>query len=180
MRARVMKFVVGCNLEEFKKYYGTLEGLHNFLKEQEVSDARFGELGAVEESIIRTNSSHLIVWTEDNEIVGHAIWHPSSTDEHRKGDPRDKEDVELLRRLLGRKKDFVELHEIWLKEEHRRKGYGRKFFEFFEDFIRKKGYDSIVYYADYPAALAICRKRGYREAFLEKEKWHAFSLSLTL
>jgi len=27
-----MKFVVGCDLEEFKRYYRTLEGLRDYLK----------------------------------------------------------------------------------------------------------------------------------------------------
>ena len=40
----------------------------------------------------------------------------------------------------------------------------------FEVFIRNKAYGSIVHYADHPAAIAICRKRDYRENFLAKEK----------
>jgi hypothetical protein len=51
-------------------------------------------------------------------------------------------------------------------------------FAFFEDFLRKRGYSSFVYYANHPAAIAICRKRGYKEAFMEKEKWRVFYLSL--
>jgi GNAT superfamily N-acetyltransferase len=101
------------------------------------------------------------VWRENNEIIGNAIWHETSTDEHRKGVPRDREDREILRKLLGGKKNnLVELHEVWLKEEYRGKGYGTRFFDFFEEFIRKKGYDSFVYYAEHPDALAVCRRRG--------------------
>jgi hypothetical protein len=42
----------------------------------------------------------------------------------------------------------------------------------------KKGYDSIVYYADHPAALAICRKKGYKEDYLESENYHVFYIQL--
>ena len=174
-----MKFEVECDLEEFKRYYKSLEHLHDYFKTLGLADVKFEELGVVEEEIIKRDPSHLIVWREKDEIIGDAIWHETSTDEHRIGDPRDKEDKVILRRLLGGKKDnIIELHEVWLKEEHRGKGYGKKFFEFFEEFIRKKGYDSIVYYTDHPAAIAICRKRGYKEGFLEKERWHVFCLSL--
>ena len=84
-----------------------------------------------------------------------------------------------MRKLCGGKKgNIVELHEIWLRKKYRGKGYGTRFFEFFEGFIGKKGYDSIVYYADQPAAIAICRKRRYKEAFLEKEKMRVFCLTL--
>jgi GNAT superfamily N-acetyltransferase len=122
------------------------------------------ELGIIWERILIKNPSQLIVWRENNEIIGHVIWHESNTEEHRKGDPRDKEDKEILERLLGEKKSFVELHEIWLTKEHRGKGYGKQFFEFFEEFIKHRGYDSIVYYANHPAAIAICR-----QLFAEKE-----------
>ena len=40
-----------------------------------------------------------------------------------KVNPRDMEDREALRKLLGKKKDFVELHEWWLIEKHRGKSY---------------------------------------------------------
>jgi len=164
-----MKFVVGCDLEEFKRYYQTLNELHDYFKTLRLADVKFGQLGNVEEGIIKRDPSHLIVWREHNEIIGHAIWHPSNTDEHRIGDPRDKEDKKILRGLLGGKKNFVELHEVWLRKKHRGKGYGKRFFEFFEDFVRKRGYDSIVYYTDNSAAIATCRKRGYKEDFLKKE-----------
>jgi len=70
---------------------------------------------------------------------------------------------------MGKGKDFVELHELWLTEEHRGKGYGKQFFAFFEEYLRGKGCDSLVYYAFDPAAVAICRKRGYKEAYGLKE-----------
>jgi hypothetical protein len=41
--------------------------------------------------------------------------------------PRDKEDTQALKKLLGGKKDFVELHEIWLIKEYRGRGYGEMF-----------------------------------------------------
>jgi len=47
----------------------------------------------------------------------------------------------------------------------RGRGFGSAFFQYFEDMVREKGYDSIVYYADHPAAMSICLKRGYRQAY---------------
>jgi GNAT superfamily N-acetyltransferase len=166
----ILRFVVGCDLEEFKEYYK----INGFAGEQGT-----GELGITEEKIVTQDPSHLIVWRENNEIIGDAIWHETSTDEHREGDPRDREDKEILRKLCGgRKGNIVELHEVWLRKKYRGKGYGRRFFEFFEEFIGEKGYDSIVYYADHPAALAICRKRGYKEDYLKSEGEYVFCLSL--
>ncbi|MFX1517088.1 MAG: hypothetical protein ACFFC6_12370, partial [Promethearchaeota archaeon] len=57
-------------------------------------------------------------------------------------------------------------------------GYGEEFFEYFEEFIGEKGFKSIVYYADHPAALAICRNRGYQEAFYEGLNWYVFGKSV--
>ena len=88
---------------------------------------------------------------------------------------------EVQERLLGGERKSVELHEVWLEEKHRGKAYGKEFFEFFENFARKTGYDSIVYGAGNPAAMVICRKRGYKEdclSFPEKERWRIFYLSL--
>jgi len=165
-----MRFVVGCDLEEFKEYYRK----NGFAGEQGT-----GELGITEERIVIQDPAHLIVWREDNEIIGDAIWHETSTDEHRKGVPRDREDREILRKLYGGKKgNIIELHEVWLREEYRGKGYGKRFFEFFEEFIRKKGYDSFVYYADHPAALAICRTRGYKEDYVKGIREYVFYCSL--
>jgi GNAT superfamily N-acetyltransferase len=108
-------------------------------------------------------------------ILGHAIWHESNIDEHRPGVPRDEDDRELLRRPLGRKREFVELHELWLGRGHRGRGYGKRFFQFFERFVFEKGHDAIVYYAFDDAAAAICRRRGYKEAWGQRklEEEHA-------
>lgn len=157
-----MRLVVGCDLEEFKNYYKTMRG----------------NLDPTEEKLITKDPSHLIVWRENNEIIGHAIWHETSTKEHRRGLPRDKEDRQILEKLLEGKKEFIELHEIWLKKEYRGRGFGKRFFEFFEEFIRNRGHDSIVYYADHPAAIAICRQRGYKEDYLKGKAWYVFYLSL--
>ncbi len=165
-----MRFAVGCEMEEFKQYYRR----NGFAGEQGT-----GELGITEEKIISQDPAHLIVWRENNEIIGDAIWHETSTDEHRRGVPRDREDREVLRKLCGGKKDnLVELHEIWLMKEYRGRGYGRKFFDFFEEFTRRKGFDSFVYYADHPAALTICRERGYKEDYVKCIGEHVFCCSL--
>jgi GNAT superfamily N-acetyltransferase len=169
-----LRLEVGCDLEEFKMYYrklaedGEWQGTFGFTE----------ELGTSWERVLVENPSLLIVVREDDEIAGHLIWHESSTDEHRKGDPRDEEDRRILNRLAGGKRDLVELHEVWLRHKYRGRGYGTWLFEFFEDFLRKRGYGSFVYYADHPAAIAVCRKRGYKEDLVEKEKWHVFYLSL--
>jgi GNAT superfamily N-acetyltransferase len=159
-----MKFVVGCDLEEFKRYYRR----NGYDK---------GDLEHLIKKVIK-DSSQLIVWRKNDKIVGHAVWHESNTREHRKGDPRDEEDKEALEKLLEGKKDFVELHKIWLMKEYRGKSHGKRFFEFFEDYMKSRGYDSIVYYADHPAAIAICRKRGCKEEYLKTLGEYAFYLRL--
>ena len=95
--------------------------------------------------VVVEDPSQLIVWSEDNKVVGHAVWHESNTEEHRKRDPRDEEDREALERLLGSKKDFIELHEMWLIKEYRGKGYGEMFHDFFEKFMKDKGYSDLVF-----------------------------------
>ena len=75
----------------------------------------------MEESHIARDPAHLIVWKESSEILGHAIWHESNTEEHVKGDPRDEDDRKILRTLVAPGKEFVELHEVWLKTEYRGK-----------------------------------------------------------
>ena len=159
-----MRFVVGCDLEEFKRYY----------RRNGYAD---GDLEHLIKKVIK-DSSQLIVWRKNDKIVGHAVWHESNTKEHRKGDPRDQEDTEALEKFLSAKKNFVELHEIWLMKEHRGKGYGKRFFEFFEEYMKSRGYDQIIYYADHPAAIAICRKRGCKEDYLKKLKEYVFYLRL--
>jgi GNAT superfamily N-acetyltransferase len=166
VRSGKMKFEESCDFEEFNTY----------LRKIELYTAE-GELEKLE-AMITNKLLNLIVWRENGEIFGHAIWHESNTEEHRKGDPRDEEDREALHRFFGGKRDFVELHEVWLAKEHRGKGYGRPFFEFFEQFMKDKGYNSIIYYADHPAALAICRKRGYKEDYLPKLKEYIFYMPL--
>lgn len=148
-----MRFVVGCNFEEFSKY---LRKIGQYRAE--------GELVKLE-AFINNRLFNLIVFRESDEVIGHAIWHETNTEEHRRGDPRDKNDREILLKFFGGKKAFVELHELWLTKEHRGKGYGKLFFDFFEDYIRNKGYDSLVYYAFDPAAISICRQRGYKEDY---------------
>ena len=109
-----MRFVEGCDFEEFSKY---LEKIGQYTAEGELSKLL---------AFISIKLFNLIVFMEKNEIIGHAIWHETNTEEHRTGDPRDKEDKEILRAFFGRKKDFVELHELWLIKEHRGKGYGKR------------------------------------------------------
>lgn len=142
-----MEIQIGCNFGEFKQYY----------------EALWGKLGETEEYWIKQNPSHLIVLKEKNEIIGDAIWHESTTREHKPGDSREIEDQRILLELLGSHCAFVELHEVWIRKEYRGKGYGKKLFSFFEEFMRNNKYTTIIYYAYNPAALAICRKRGYRE-----------------
>lgn len=148
MASLTLRFTLGCNINHFRQYYESINL----------------ELTNLEIKIIEQDPKHLIIWRESNRIVGHALWHEASTDEHRKGDPRDYEDKILLRRLFKGKRSLVELHEVWLKKEQRGKGYGKQFFVFFEDFMRSKQHTEIAYYAYHPAALAICRSRGYEEA----------------
>jgi len=71
-----MRFVVGCDFEEFKRY-SKRDGVRADLEVLKI--------------LLPKDSSCLIVWKENNEIIGHAIWHETNTEEHRKGDPRDKE-----------------------------------------------------------------------------------------
>ena len=144
--------VVGYDLRKFKRYYNTL-GLP------------WGSLEhSIDPKLLEKDPSMIIAWKENDHVIGHAIWHVSNTEEHRAGSRRDEDDRRLLTRLLGQRKEFVELHEVWLRREHRGHGYGKRFFEFFENFAKSMGFDTIVYYADDPAALGLCRKRGYRQA----------------
>lgn len=171
-----MKFEVGCDpeSEEFKEYWSRngysqeFKGFnHDRLYEMVVDD-------------IKSNFPRLIVWREDGKIVGHAVWHESNTEEHRKGgSPRDKEDRMALEKLLDGKKDFVELHEWWLIETYRGKGYGNEFLGFFEVHMKSKGYVDLVFYADPPAAMTAFRKHGYKEGgYLQGSKEYVFYHSL--
>jgi GNAT superfamily N-acetyltransferase len=172
-----VRFDVGCGLDEFRGYHRN-SGIHKYLKSVGVTDGYDENLDYMMNVVIK-DSSQLIVWREDNEVVGHAVWHESNTEEHRKGDPREKEDTEALEKLLGGKKNFVELHEIWLIEEYRGKGYGEMFHAFFEKFMKDKGYSDVVFYAHHPAAVAICHKHGYKEGgYLKGLKEYVFYLPL--
>ena len=144
-----MKFEVGCDLEEFKQYH--LKAL--------------GYEGEDEINWIHQNPSHLIVCRENNEIIGHIVWHPSNSKEHSVGVPRDVEDTHMIEELLGGEGDFIELHELWLTEAFRGKGYGHKFFDFFEKYLREQGQKHVIFYAYNDAAVALCQKRGYKGLF---------------
>jgi ribosomal protein S18 acetylase RimI-like enzyme len=171
-----LRFEVGCDpeSEEFKEYWSR----NGYSQE----DKGYGHDRLLEElvSIVKDNFLQLIVWRQNAKIVGHAVWHESNVEEHRKGGyPRDNEDREALRKLLGRKKDFVELHEWWLIENYGGKGYGNKFLDFFEAYMKSQGHVDLVFYADHPAALAIFRKRGYKEGgYLVGSKEYVFHHSL--
>lgn len=159
-----MRFEVGCDLKELREYWnrsGYDENLDYLL------------------NVVIRDTTQLIVWKENNKVVGHAIWHESNIKEHRKDAPRDKEDKEALERLLRKKKDFIELHEWWLIEKYRGKGYGNEFLDFFETYMKSKGHVDLVFYADHPAALAAFRKHGYEEGeYLEGPKEYVFYPSL--
>jgi GNAT superfamily N-acetyltransferase len=138
---------------------GDIEELRAHLKSLGLS------LSPTEERLITEKPERLILWRDDGVLVGHAIWHTSNTKVHPDGTPREPDDKHILEDELGVKGDFIELHEIWLSDTYRGRGYGSKFFEYFEEMVKEKGYNSIVYYADHPAAMKICLKRGYREAY---------------
>lgn len=176
-----MEFIVGYDLELFKKYYESLHDLHQFYESKGLVEPSSKELGKSELDHIKRNPAHLIVWRQGHNIVGHTIWHETSNEEMIPGDSRDEEDRRVLRQLFGGEKDnLVELHEVWLRTEKRGKGYGNRFFDFFEGFTAERGFDGIVYYTDDLSATALCRKRGYREAPkpLEGEGWYVFALPI--
>lgn len=170
MISLAIKFEHRCEIEELEEYF-----------------ARIGlDLGETERRLIVEKPERLIVWREQGTIAGHSIWHSSNTRAHMDGLPRDPDDRRILEEELGVRGDFVELHEIWLSEEARGMGYGKQFFDYFEEMVRRNGYGSIVYYADHPAALSICRSRGYSEAYgveldgITGQRGTFYVLSLTL
>ena len=160
-----MKFIVGY---DFRKYGYTLDELREEILPE------FDELDSTEEAIIESDPSHLIAMIKDNQVLGWAIWHESNTREHYTGFPRDDEDIKILEDLANGMYEVIELHELWLKKAHRKKGYGKQFFDFFEKFVITKGYNRIVYYTDNESAIYLCRKRGYKEKFNDMSKWHTF------
>jgi GNAT superfamily N-acetyltransferase len=173
-----MEFQVGWNWPDFQQYYRGLDDLHAYYK-RAVDDVKFGDVGNTEERLVKANPAHLIIWLVETVPVGHAIWHETSTDEHRPNDARDAADRTLLRKFFGGKQEgLVELHELWLQTEHRRMGYGKLFFGFFENFMRRRGVRGIIHYSEHPAVKAICRRRGYKEGYLKDQGWAVFGLSL--
>jgi len=170
-----LRFEVGCDpeSEEFKEYWSR-NGYG-----QESKGFNHDRLLEMLVSGVKGNFVQLIVWRENGKIVGHALWHESNTKQHRKDSPRDREDREALEKLLGKKKDFVELHEWWLIKNCRGKGYGNQFLDFFEAYMKSEGYADLVFYGDHPAALAAFRRHGYREGgYLKGPKEYVFYLSL--
>lgn len=145
----MVQFSHGGNIKELRAYLESI-GL---------------ELGPTEEQLIREKPERLILWRDNGELVGHTIWHASNTKQHPNGEPREAEDRQILEQELGITGDFIELHEIWLADTHRGRGFGSLFFEYFEEMVQELGFKAIVYYADHPAAMSICFKRGYRHAF---------------
>jgi hypothetical protein len=85
----VMRFVEGCDFGEFSRYLAKLG--------QYTGD---GELDKLRRSL-ESGLFNLIVFRKDREIAGHAIWHETNTEEHRKGNPREKEDKEILQGFIG-------------------------------------------------------------------------------
>jgi hypothetical protein len=107
-----MEFIIGYDLQKsgFR--------LNEFRKDF-ILTSNIDEFDTREEEIIKANPSHLIVLRENQEIVGWAIWHESSTREHQKGSSRDNSDIDILEKLFGRTKEIIELHELWIKKKHR-------------------------------------------------------------
>ncbi|MHA1960063.1 MAG: GNAT family N-acetyltransferase [Candidatus Thorarchaeota archaeon] len=123
------------------------------------------EYGPTEEKHIRANPNHLITWRKSGKIIGHAIWHESNSREHTQGDKRTKQDYTIIERLMEEGTEFIELHELWLGVDHRGSGYGSVFFDFFENYVKDLGHKAILHHTDNPSAIALCRKRGYLEAY---------------
>ncbi len=177
----MLDFIVGYDLEEFKKYYSTLSDLHEFYIKRTSRGLGEFKLGDDERFHVENDIKHLIIWVDSIEIVGHCIWHETSTDEMTPEDPRDDDDKETLRDLFGGQKgNLVELHELWLQTKHRGKGYGHQFFDFFESLVTRSGFDGIIHYSDHPAVIDICRKRSYKEAFLESSGWYVFVIQFPI
>ncbi|MFX0054305.1 MAG: GNAT family N-acetyltransferase [Promethearchaeota archaeon] len=175
-----MEFIVGYDFNQFEEYYIGLNDLHSFYRTRGLRKSKINELHDDERGHIESDPDHLIIWMAQGQIIGHTIWHETSTDEMTSGDPRDEDDRDALQKLFGGKREnLVELHEVWLRTEHRGKRYGHHFLDFFESFVRERGFDGIVYYSDDVAAIALCRRRGYAEAFLEGEGWYVFGKLVT-
>jgi GNAT superfamily N-acetyltransferase len=177
----MLEFIVGYDVEKFKEYYRNLSDLQSYYITIGTRHSESFELDGAEKQHVENNPEHLIIWTDKGEIVGHNIWHETSTEEMTPGNPLDVDDRDVLRELfVGETENLVELHELWLRTEHRRKGYGRQFFAFFEDFVSRNGFDGIVHYSEHPGVIALCRKRGYRVGFLDSSGWHVFVLPISI
>jgi GNAT superfamily N-acetyltransferase len=178
----LLDFIVGgYSIEEFKKYYCTLSDLQTYYVSIGSREPGPFDLGLDEERHVERDPNHLIVMTNEGKTVGHCIWHETTTEEMNPGNPRDNDDRDCLRQLFGGEKDnLVELHELWLRSEHRGKGFGHQFFDFFEDYVSASGFDGVVYYTDNGAAIALCRKRGYKEALLESSNLYVFVLPFSI
>ncbi len=177
----MLEFIVGYDIEKFREYYSTLSDLQKYYISRGLRQAEAFALGEDEKQHVENNPKHLILWIGEGKIVGHNIWHESSTDEMTPGSPRDDDDREILRRLFGgTTENLVELHELWLRTEYRGKGYGCQFFDFFEDFVSRSGFAGIVHYTDHPGVIALCRRRGYKEGFLEDSGWFVFALPISI
>ena len=162
---QIMEFIVGYDYKKNDISFSELR--KEYIEEVD-------NIGEEDEENLKDDPSHLIVMLEKKEIIGWAIWHESNTREHQPGYPRDTEDAKILEDLANGSYEVIELHELWLKKHHRRKGYGERFFDFFEKFVLERGYDKIVYYAYNDSAINLCRKRGYKERFYEEEELFTF------
>jgi len=169
----MLEFIVGYDLLEFENYYKTIW--------DSIPNREKPSLDNFERDIIIDNPSHLIVWKEGSEIIGHTIWHETYTDRHNEESPREDDDRKILEELIGKSKECVELHELWLKLEYRGRGNSKQFFPFFEKFVADSGFEFIIYYTDNEAAIHICRQRGYKEGYGVKAgefTWYVFTLKL--
>ena len=86
-----MDFIIGHDLQKFG--YTLDEFREEYISITDIIDD-------TEAEIIKDDPSHLIAFKENQEILGWAIWHESSTTEHREGSPRDKEDRKILEKLV--------------------------------------------------------------------------------
>lgn len=60
-------------------------------------------------------------------------------------------------------------------KEYRKRGCGKQFLDYFEDYMKSNGCADLVFYADHPAALAALRRHDYREVgYLEGSKEYVF------
>ncbi|UCD96402.1 MAG: hypothetical protein JSV35_07935 [Candidatus Bathyarchaeota archaeon] len=65
-----MRIEVGCNLREFMEYYERLASDNEWR-----GTFGFSELGTRWERVLVAKPELHLVWRENGEIIGHAIWH---------------------------------------------------------------------------------------------------------